>query len=79
MGAGLSMPMFVIGRFVPIVARNKEMLFVNSCTKRRTCSSSLMCNIAGTTVRFLAGSLMGRFRPGNVAIGTVTPNFVRAP
>ena len=75
----LSIPVFMIKEFMPVMTEGGSVLFMGSYAGQQAYSSSVVYGVTKAAVHFLTKSLVKEFEPRGIRVNAVAPGFIQTP
>ena len=75
----LSIPVFMIKEFMPVMTEGGSVLFMGSYAGRQAYSSSVVYGVTKAAIHFLTKSLVKEFEPKGIRVNAIAPGFIQTP
>ena len=75
----LSIPVFMIKEFMPVMTEGGSVLFMGSYAGRQAYSSSVVYGVTKAAIHFLTKSLVKEFEPKGITVNAIAPGFIQTP
>ncbi len=75
----LSIPVFMIKEFMPVMTKGGSVLFMGSYAGQQAYSSSVVYGVTKAAIHFLTKSLVKEFEPQGIRVNAIAPGFIETP